>query len=146
MAAILRGGADGDEPISEINVTPFVDVVLVLLVIFMVTAPFIVRPAIPVRLPEAATGERPPESPLTITIAAAGEIRANGVLVRLDELPGLVASAGEPATMPVVVDADRDVPYGEVVRVLDRLRAAGARRFAVSVRPAAGAAEREVAL
>lgn len=130
MAAIWK---DSDDVISEINVTPFVDVVLVLLVIFMVTATVIVHPTIPVRLPEAAAGEARPRTPIQIVVRADGGLFADGAPIRISDLAGLLAGAGDPAEVPVVVSADREVAHGAVVEVLDHLRAAGARRFAVGV-------------
>ena len=76
MASKISG--DNDEPISEINIVPFVDIILVVLIIFMVTTPFIMKPSINVNLPKAGSGEDTTPSELTITIATDGRLLLNG--------------------------------------------------------------------
>ena len=70
MAANL--GDNNDEPIAEINIVPFVDIILVVLIIFMVTTPFIMKPSINIHLPKAASGSDTTPSQLTITIGSGG--------------------------------------------------------------------------
>src|SRR5438105_5897136 len=85
----MAGGGDfnqDDESISAINVTPLVDVTLVLLIIFMVTTPMIMKPSINVNLPKAASSDQSAPGELAITITKAGQIFANGKTVTEDEL------------------------------------------------------------
>ncbi len=67
-----------DEPISAINVVPLVDVILVVLIIFMVTAPLVLKPSIDINLPKASSGDNSPSTPLNIAIAKDGTIAFNG--------------------------------------------------------------------
>ena len=71
MAGKLSG--NDDEPISEINIVPFVDIILVVLIIFMVTTPFIMKPSLNVNLPQASTGDETAPSELSISVNTAGE-------------------------------------------------------------------------
>jgi biopolymer transport protein ExbD len=94
----MAGGAqnDSDEMITAINVTPLVDIILVLLIIFMLTANIIMSPAIEVELPQAATGEGTEPTTLALTLKKTGELYLNGQVTdeaRLSAyLPGLIAS------------------------------------------------------
>ncbi len=118
---------------SEINVTPLVDVVLVLLVIFMVTATYIVAEAISVDLPKAATGENVITT-LAITIDKKGDIYIEDEKVDIAGLEKRVRSAGENNDeLRAVIAADRTVPHGTFVRVVDVIRQAGVVKFAINV-------------
>ncbi|MBM4394116.1 MAG: biopolymer transporter ExbD [Deltaproteobacteria bacterium] len=120
--------------ITEINVTPMVDIMLVLLIIFMVTATYIARRAIPVNLPEAATGQDVEASTLSIVLSPGGGLLLNGDTVTLDMLrervPPVVAANPD---VQAVVDGDRTVEYGRVMEVIDTLRSAGVKNFAAAV-------------
>ena len=120
--------------ITDINVTPMVDIMLVLLIIFMVTATYIARRAIPVNLPEASTGQEVETTTLAIVLSPGGGLLLNGDAVSLDMLkariPPLVAANPE---IQAVVDGDRSVEYGRVMEVIDTLRAAGVKNFAAAV-------------
>ena len=108
-------------PMSEINVTPFVDVMLVLLIIFMVAAP-LMTVGVPVELPKTAANALPSdaEEPLTVTITA------EGVVMPRDELLGkLRAIAAERASDRVFLRADGAVSYAEVVQVMGALNRGG---------------------
>ncbi len=118
---------------SEINVTPFVDVMLVLLIIFMVAAPLLTV-GVPVKLPETAAAALPSEQeePLTITLTADGRI----VLQSTETAPGalmgkLRAIAAERDSDKIFLRADADVPYGQVARVMGALNAGGFRNIAL---------------
>ena len=120
-----RGGRA--QPMSEINVTPFVDVMLVLLIIFMVAAPLLTV-GVPVELPKTAAGALPNETeePLTVTITAEG-----GVLIQNTETPRdqlvakLRAIATERSDDRVFLRADGVVPYEVVAQVMGALNAGG---------------------
>jgi len=109
---------------SEINVTPLVDVCLVLLIIFMVVLPTIVN-GIPVHLPKAASGDALDKKPLQITLNSDKTLYVDSVVIRSDELASELQRRHEQVQRPVVVRADKALAYGEVVSVLDACRKAG---------------------
>jgi len=125
--------------ITEINVTPMVDIMLVLLIIFMVTATYISRRAIDVQLPEGATGREESASSLSVVVAPGGRLVLQGEEVSMDDLRKKVPSmlAGNPDT-EVLVDGDRQVEYGRVMEVIDALRGLGVKNFAASVEHTGG--------
>lgn len=122
-----RRGRGKAQPMSEINVTPFVDVMLVLLIIFMVAAPLLTV-GVPVELPKTAAGALPAdqEEPLTITITAEGILQIQTTQTARDELiPKLRAIAAERASDQVFLRADGAVPYSQVMEVMGALNAGG---------------------
>jgi biopolymer transport protein TolR len=128
------GGDDDDDLISGINVTPLVDVVLVLLIIFMVTATYIVRAAIEVDLPRAAHGGEAVGTVLSVIVTRTNEVYLDGVLVADDDLVRRAkAAVAKDADTRVVISADRAALHGAVVRVIDLVKGAGASRFAIHV-------------
>lgn len=125
----LDGDADAYRPMAEINITPLVDVVLVLLVIFMVTAPLMVGGA-SVELPRSASARvAPPPKPLVITLFLDGRLQLRDDPVDrsalVDRLRTLRYMEGEST---VYIRADRKIPYGDVVELLGRISEAGYRR------------------
>ena len=128
---------DGDDAIiSEINITPMVDVMLVLLVIFMVTAPAIFTPAIEIDVPEAATGENVGEQEMSVLIDREGKWYLNGKAIEREglqsEMRAFVKSGKDPV---VLVGADQQTAHREVIAVLDLLRAEGVTKFAINTAP-----------
>ncbi len=120
-----RGGRSA--AMSEINVTPFVDVMLVLLIIFMVAAPLLTV-GVPVELPKTAAGALPSEAeePLTITLAADGRVVLMETEVEQATLINqLRAIAAERESQKVYIRADGSIPYEAVVTVMGALNAAG---------------------
>lgn len=118
-----RGGAR----MSEINVTPFVDVMLVLLIIFMVAAPMLTV-GVPVELPRTAAGALPAEQeePLSITLTADGQMLIMTTEIDADELiPRLRAIAAERSDSKVFLRADGAIPYARVVQVMGALNGGG---------------------
>lgn len=114
-------------PMSEINVTPFVDVMLVLLIIFMVAAP-LMTVGVPVELPKTAAGALPgdDEEPLTVTLTAEGGVEIQTTPVARDELVGrLRAIAAERASDRVFLRADGRIAYADVMQVMGALNAGG---------------------
>ena len=109
---------------SEINVTPLVDVCLVLLIIFMVVLPTMVN-GIPVHLPKAASGDALEKKPLQITLNSDKTLYVDSVVIRSDELASELQRRHDQVQRPVVVRADKALAYGEVVGVLDACRKAG---------------------
>lgn len=128
-------GGDDDGIITDINVTPLVDVVLVLLIILMVTATAIVSKAIHVELPEAATGEHA-QADLAVSINAAGQLYFNEEPVSVDELRAAVREVreGNPEVRAIIA-ADGSIPHARVVQVIDLLRQERVLKFAINVRP-----------
>ena len=135
MAADM-GSPSGDEmgPISAINVTPFVDVVLVLLVIFMVTAPALVKDAINLNLPKAATADAKTSSPLGIAITKQGQILVNGQLADPTSVTEQVKAAlGANPDAQALISADIDARHGDVVKAIDLVKSAGMSKFAIQI-------------
>mgnify|MGYP003850556523 FL=1 len=119
-----RGGA---QPMSEINITPFVDVMLVLLIIFMVAAPLLTV-GVPVELPKTAASALPAEQeePLTVTITADGVVQILTTETPREELiPKLRAVAAEREGDRVFLRADGAVPYSTVMEIMGALNAGG---------------------
>ncbi|MDR9484107.1 MULTISPECIES: protein TolR [Sediminimonas] len=114
-------------PMSEINVTPFVDVMLVLLIIFMVAAP-LMTVGVPVELPKTAANALPgeQEEPLTVTLTGEGEVLIQKTPVPRDRLVGrLTAIAAERDSARVYLRADGAVPYSRVMEVMGALNRGG---------------------
>lgn len=125
-----------DGLITGINVTPLVDVVLVLLIIFMATAPLIAKRALTVNVPRSATGERASAS-LQVTLTADRKVLLEKSLF---DLAGLLLElknrqALEP-DLRLTVAAEEGLPYSAVVELLDTIRSAGVKKVALDVRPA----------
>jgi biopolymer transport protein ExbD len=129
-------GQGGDGIISGINVTPLVDVMLVLLVIFIVTAKIIVTPAVPLDLPHAAHGEEV-QVVLSVIVPVRGPMLVDGAPLPDDGAlieKARAAAAGNPE-LRAVIQADGEVPHRRVIRVLDQLRGAGITRVAFGALP-----------
>ena len=130
--------SSSDSSISQINVTPLVDVMLVLLVIFMVTAP-ILQQGVAVDVPKVAagplTGE---EEQLVVNVAKGGKLYLNDTALGPSELAAkLAAIAGARPDRQVYVRADQTVPYGEVMAVIGSIRDAGLARVGLVTEPPA---------
>ncbi len=131
----MAGGAkfDDDEIITEINVTPLVDVMMVLLVIFMVTATYIVAQSIPVDLPEAGTGEDVVTT-LAITITEEGQLYLDGEKMDESKVSTQISRAKKSdPDLRVIIAADRRIAHGEVVHVIDMVRKLGVAKFAINI-------------
>ncbi len=116
-----------NRPMSEINVTPFVDVMMVLLIIFMVAAP-LVTVGVPVELPKTAAASLPSEQeePLAVTLTADGIVQIQTTDVTDDEIvPRLRAILSERSSDRVFLRADGSIPYSRVVQIMGALNAAG---------------------
>ena len=142
MPAINSRGR-GRRTISEINMVPFIDVMLVLLIIFMVTAPLITPSMI--ALPKVGKAAAQPQSPVQILInkdeAVQIKIKNNTTTSSVSNLaadivklqPGVKAGAADVEGTPVVISADKSVKYETVVKVMDNLQKAGVARVGLSV-------------
>ena len=145
MAMSLSGRArDRFGPaLSEINVTPLVDVILVLLIIFMVTAPMMTR-GIDVRLPQTESGSDAIEERLVVSVEKDNTIYLNDRPVNIslltERLQEEIESAGNDF---VFLRADREVPYGRVMAVMDQIKKAGADRVGMVTIPAPRSARKD---
>ena len=119
---------------SEINVTPLVDVCLVLLIIFMVVTPVLVN-GFPVRLPESSTAGPFAKQPMQITVNDDGTIYLDNVAIRGDQLASELQRRRDQILRPVVVRADKNLAYGDVVRVLDTCRSSGFENVGLATMP-----------
>ena len=121
--------------LSEINVVPLVDVVLVLLIIFMITAPLLYR-GIDIQLPASATNTIEPTERLVVTVEKDGAIYLNKERVPEDNLrPALAAARDRNPSLSVYLRADQGVPYGIVVRVMDAAKQAGILQLGMVTEP-----------
>lgn len=126
---------DADGPITGINVTPLVDVVLVVLIIFMATAPMIARRAIKVEVPKVSKAEKTATEAIAVALNGKRELTASGKPTTLDELKKMLSAAT--ALKPdqaVTLSADKSLPYGEIAELLDAVRSAGVKKVGLEVR------------
>jgi biopolymer transport protein ExbD len=131
----MASSANDDEEISGINVTPLVDVVLVLLVIVMVAASFEVSRSIPLSLPEAGTGETT-AGPLVLSLDASGRWYLDGEAIEPAGVRDAVRSARRASSdVRALIAADRGVPHGRVIEMVDVLREEQVTEFAFNVSP-----------
>ncbi|MCC7539663.1 MAG: biopolymer transporter ExbD [Deltaproteobacteria bacterium] len=140
----MAGGTGGDdeELISAINVTPLVDVMLVLLIVLMLTASFIATRAIPVDLPRASSGESL-QTTYAISLTRDGKIWLDAREVTEARLRQLIGAARRRDRDPrVVIAADREVSHGKVVRIIDLVRRLGVTKFAINIQPEDAAGRR----
>ena len=137
MALHLPEEEQGEAAVfAEINITPLTDVFLVLLIIFMVTASYIVNPAIKVDLPKAASGSEQTKTTLALTIAKDGAVYLNGA--RTNDSGIVQYIGGELPKNPdlqAIIAADKVVPHGDVIHVIDLVKRSGVHRFALNVDP-----------
>tara|TARA_B100001123_G_scaffold360401_1_gene416374 strand:+ start:330 stop:764 length:435 start_codon:yes stop_codon:yes gene_type:complete len=127
-----RGGRRAYTPMAEINVTPFVDVMLVLLIVFMVSAPLLTV-GVPVELPQSqASALNDPEEPVVVTVDAEGQIFVQETVVELDRVtPLLRAVTQNNPDIRIFVRGDRQLAYGDVMQVMGVINSAGFRRVAL---------------
>lgn len=134
----MGGGSQesSEDAITGINVTPLVDIVLVLLIIFMVTAKLIVSKSVPLDLPKAATGSDI-QTVFSVVLAADGTTQVDSKTVPNDDaILGLAKTAHEKnADLRAVIKADSAVPHGRVIHVLDLLKQAQVAKIAFGVQP-----------
>ena len=122
--------------ITEINVTPLVDIMLVLLIIFMLTAHLIARQALEIELPHASQSTAPPPTTLAIALKADGAIFLNDRPISPAALRDAIrdAVAKDPRTQAIVA-GDKRVSHGRVVWVLDTVKSLGITQFAIQIDP-----------
>ena len=131
---MAASASEGDGPITSINVTPFVDIILVVLIIFMATAPIIAKRALQVDIPKAAHHERAATEAKQIVYNAKRELVIENRKVSLAQLEMMLA-AGVKADpdLRVTLSADKTIAYGDIVALLDQVRAAGVKKIGLEV-------------
>jgi biopolymer transport protein TolR len=129
---IQRGSSRSKSLMSEINVTPFVDVMLVLLIVFMVTAPMLTV-GVPVNLPDSNADSLPDDNePLTVTINAKGEIYVQDTRVGYKDLvPKLLAISKNRTDTRIYVRGDKNLNYGRVIDIMGNLSGSGFTKVAL---------------
>ena len=132
----MQTGNNGKKFMSEINVTPLVDVMLVLLIIFMVTAPMMTQ-GVDVNLPQTTTKSiKTQEDPLFLTINKKGEIFLEEHMIKLEELEEKVKSIFKyRREKELLLRADRDMPYGFVIKVVAAVKRAGIDKLGMVTEP-----------
>ncbi len=126
---------DNDEGFNDINITPFVDVVLVLLVIFMVTAPVMVKESLKVNLPKTLTSDITSKADsIGVAITKEGQVLFNGKLMGPESLQAELTRISKSAPdTNFLISADTDSRHGDVVRMIDMLKKNNLNRFALQV-------------
>jgi biopolymer transport protein ExbD len=137
----IRQTDDSDAEIVAINVTPLVDVVLVLLVIFMVTASFIVKETVEVDLPKAAHAGETVQGLISIVLDKDGKLFLDGAEVNEASLKRHIrASVLKDKESRAIVSADQSLPYGQVMHLIDIIKGEGVAKFALNIQKDASAA------
>ena len=145
MAASLFDRGEGDvavyRPMAEINVTPFVDVMLVLLVIFMVAAPLMMV-GVPLDLPKTAAAQiTPKDGPIVVSVSREGQVFIQENPVDADDLPARLSQAHADRPEAIVyVRGDKGIDYGRVMDVLGQVGRAGFSKISLVAEPAPGQA------
>jgi biopolymer transport protein ExbD len=134
VAGTLDSGGRGRGIVSGINVTPLVDVCLVLLIILMVSSTYIVAQSLKIQLPKSKTSDGTADKPATVTLLKTGGLRWNDKDATEEEVVKelKIAVDADPETS-LVVSADREVQHGRVVHLLDIAKLAGITKFAINV-------------
>ena len=133
----MRHPSPRSDIITKVNVTPIIDVALVLVIILLVTAPMLSVADLPVDLPQAHTREAEDERNLSVTLGSDGQLAVDEDIVRREDLRAKLAQRlAEPgnAHVLVVIRADSGAPYSEVRGLLREAKAAGAERLAIATR------------
>ena len=132
----MAGGVrEDDELITSINVTPLVDIVLVLLIVLMVTSSYLVNKSINVELPKAATGETTSPT-LSISIDVENKLYLDGTVIKAEELQSRVRAAYQKdPEVKAIISADGRVQHMQVVTIIDTLRREKITKFAINTSP-----------
>jgi len=119
---------------SEINITPFTDVILVLLIIFMITTPMLLQPGIKINLPKSQTAEHEDTANIEVLISKEGYVSINGKQINDTLIESTMQSLlSATPDKPIVIKGDKDVKYESVIKFVDMAKRAGASRFALAV-------------
>jgi len=128
----VKFGGD-DDVIADINITPFVDIILVVLIIFMVTATKIAESSIKVTLPDAATGEPSGTTSLGITLTKEGALLLDGQATDAQGIRSAIQAAKANTEVVCLIAADKDVSHGRVIWVMDLVKSEGVAKFAINI-------------
>jgi biopolymer transport protein ExbD len=127
-------GSNNSNLVTGINVTPLVDITLVLLIIFMVTATFISEQAFQVNLPKVVKEEKAPHPALVVTVGPKGELKYNRNDIELGDLTRQMAvESGVDPEVKVIVKADKSITYENLARVLDAVKLGGVQKVALAM-------------
>lgn len=133
MGASIKDDSS-EEPISEINIVPFVDIILVVLIIFMVTTPFIMNPSLPVNLPDGSSAEKTAPSPFQIVVNKDGYMALNGKSISIEDLKLAAREfARQNPAGNAIISADQSTPHGKVMEVIDKIKLEGITKFGISM-------------
>lgn len=125
------------ESIAEINVVPLVDIILVVLIIFMISAPMIMKPALPVELPKASSGDSIKDKNITITIQQDGSTYLEDKKVDELNLKQIIQQKLiENPELMVMISADQASQHGVVVKIMDTVKGLGVKKFGISIEKA----------
>lgn len=131
-----------NEPFVGINVTPFVDVVLVLLIIFMATSSYMVDPAIEVELPEAASGTEAAETTLALVLTEDGRLFLNGIESSSERIAAYCRyQSSKSPELQAIIAADGRARHSQVVNLIDLVKLNGVRSFALNIQEPAHVGE-----
>jgi biopolymer transport protein ExbD len=120
--------------VTGINVTPLVDITLVLLIIFMVTATFISEQALQVHLPKVVKEEKAPQPALVVTLGSKGELKFNQKNIDLAGLTQqMTVETSVNSEVKVILKADKDIPYEQLAQVLDAIKMGGVQKVALAM-------------
>jgi len=134
MAGTGKSGGDDDGIITDINVTPLVDIMLCLLVIFMVTTTYVVADSIKVDLPKASTGDETETSTISLMYTKDGKLYLNGEESSEDLLRQAIRSElSENKELQAIIGADKAVSHGEVIHLIDVIKQEGVVKFALNI-------------
>lgn len=123
-----------NDSINDINITPFVDVVLVLLVIFMVTAPMMVKETMNIKLPKGKSTERSETKTFAVAVSKRGQVLLDGEMIDMTLLynKALALKKSNP-NIQLLISADKEAMHGDIIKVLDQVKLAGITNFAFQV-------------
>ena len=125
---------DDEEVIAAINIVPFVDIVLVLLIIFMLTSSAIAKASISVDLPSAASAGSSVASTVNVVLNIDGQLYLNGKPTDHEKLGAFVARASwKEKDLQAVISADKGVDYGKVIKIIDVVKQNGVKSFALNI-------------
>jgi biopolymer transport protein ExbD len=123
-----------EEAISEINVVPLVDIILVVLIIFMISAPIIMKPALPIELPKGKSGESIKDKSVSILISQEGATYIDGNLMSEEALTDYIkVKVAQNPDIMAMISADQNSMHGAVVRVMDLIKSLGVKKFGISI-------------
>ena len=132
--AMQLGGDDEAGPIAAINVVPLVDIILVVLIIFMVTAPIVLKPTIDINLPKASSGQESGPTLLNITVTKDGAILLNGKASNIESVTVFATQlVKEKPDTPAILQADKAVTLEKLTEIIDIVKSAGVKRVAFSI-------------